>query len=63
MSFAQIEGLIGGPWPPFARTLRNWWQNTYSSKRRHVQAIHGWHAAGWVVDSVDRVRETVTFRT
>jgi len=62
MSFAQIEDVIGGPLPLSSRTLRNWWQNTYSSKRRHVQAIYGWYVAGWDVETVGSIWQTVVFR-
>ncbi len=66
VGFAEIERIIGGPLPPSARpghpAYPTWWQNTYSAKRRHVQATHGWHAAGWDRESLDERRETVTFR-
>ena len=34
LTFAEIEGIIGAPLPPSARTHRRWWGND----RTHVQA-------------------------
>jgi hypothetical protein len=56
MSFAEIEALVG-TLPSSARTWRAWWAND----RSHVEAKHGWLAAGWKVESVDLNGQTVTF--
>ena len=40
--------------------LPQWWQNSYSPSRRHVQA-KAWHDAGWKVSEVDLQKQVVTF--
>jgi hypothetical protein len=62
MSFAEIEVLIGTSLPSSARSRLAWWDNDRSPANRHVQSKFGWLAAGWVVESRDLDRETVTFR-
>ncbi len=57
MSFAQIERLVGTPLPRSSHVWRPWWANSH-----HTQALNGWMAAGWEVDSVDPTNERVTFR-
>lgn len=56
-SFAEIESLVG-TLPSSAHTWRAWWANDCT----HVEAKHGWIAAGWEVESVDQSCERVTFR-
>ena len=58
LTFREIEAILGRPLPPNAHTRRDWWTNVPA----HSQADHGWLAAGWEVDTVDRRRQTVTFR-
>ncbi len=58
LTFPQIEAILGRPLPPIAHARRDWWTNVPARS----QADHGWLAAGWQVDSVDRGRQTVTFR-
>jgi hypothetical protein len=62
MSFALIERVIGESLPTSVRRHRPWWSNERSPDGRHVQAKHGWLAAGWEVDAAELDRETVTFR-
>jgi hypothetical protein len=62
MSSAQIERLIGTPLPASSRTWSAWWGNDRSPDSRHSQSKHGWLAAGWEVESLDPIRQTVTFR-
>ena len=63
LTFKQIEDIIGtdlsGP-ERSAYHLRQWWQNSYSPKRKHVQAI-AWHSARWKVKGVDLQLQKVTF--
>lgn len=61
MSFAEIEGVIGGPLPRTAHSRREWWDNDRSPTSHHVQSKFGWLAAGWIVESRDLDRELVTF--
>ena len=63
LTFQQITNIIAPEkLPPSAYDLRQWWQNSYSAKRKHVQAV-AWHKAGWKVDvgGVNFQRQTVTF--
>ncbi len=60
LTFKQIEGIIKDELPWSAYHLRQFWQNSYSVKRRHVQAI-AWHNAEWKVSKVDFQGQTVTF--
>lgn len=57
----QIEKIIGDSLPPSAYYLRQWWENSKSSSRRHVQAI-AWISAGWEVDKIDFNTQQVFFR-
>jgi hypothetical protein len=61
LSFEQIQKIIGSGFPPRAYDLRQWWENSKSSKKAHVQA-KAWLDAGWEVDSVDFKNQRVTFR-
>jgi hypothetical protein len=62
MSFAEIGALIGTELPASARDWSSaWWDNDHSPNNRHSQSKHGWLAAGWMVESRDPDRETVTF--
>lgn len=56
-SFEDIELLIGGRLPPYARQHRSWWANDSTA---HVQSIQ-WLAAGWRVSSVNMSGERVVF--
>jgi hypothetical protein len=58
LPFGEVEAIIGRPLPPTAYARRDWWTN----EPGRSQADYGWLAAGWVVDTVDRGRQTVTFR-
>ena len=58
LTFGELEAILGRPLPAVARTGRRWWTNNSGSS----QADYGWLAAGWQVDTVDRGRQTVTFR-
>ena len=57
ISFEDIELLIGGRLPPYARQHRSWWAN---DSTRHVQSIQ-WLGAGWRVSSVNMSGERVVF--
>lgn len=57
ISFENIELLIGGRLPPYARQHRSWWAN---DSTRHVQSIQ-WLGAGWRVSSVNMAGERVVF--
>jgi CBS domain-containing protein len=57
MTFEEIELLIGGHLPKYARVHRSWWANNSSS---HVQSMQ-WLGAGWRVSSVNMSSERVTF--
>lgn len=56
-SFEDIELLIGGRLPPYARQHRSWWANDSTG---HVQSIQ-WLSAGWRVSSVNMSGERVVF--
>ena len=62
MSFADIERLIGSPLPDSSRKHSAWWGNDRSPRSTHSQAKHGWLAVSWEVESVDPIRQSVTFR-
>ena len=66
MSFAEIEKVTGLRLPPSSRPpaigWRQWWENSHSPRSSHTQARCGWIAAGWEVDSVDPIQQTITFR-
>jgi hypothetical protein len=57
MTFEEIELLIGGGLPKYARIHRSWWANNSSS---HVQSLQ-WLGAGWRVSAVSMTSERVTF--
>ncbi len=57
MSFEDLELLIGGRLPKYARQHRSWWANNSSS---HVQSMQ-WLGAGWRVSAVSMANERVTF--
>jgi CBS domain-containing protein len=57
MSFEDIELMIRGRLPKYARQHRSWWANDSTA---HVQSIQ-WLAAGWRVSSVNMTGERVTF--
>jgi CBS domain-containing protein len=57
MSFEDIELIIGGRLPPYARQHRSWWAN---DSTRHVQSIQ-WLGAGWRVSTVNMSGERVVF--
>lgn len=57
MTFEQIEQLIRGDLPRYARVHRSWWANNTNS---HVQSLQ-WLGAGWRVSAVSMSGERVTF--
>jgi CBS domain-containing protein len=57
MSFEEIEILIGGRLPRYARQHRSWWANDSTA---HVQSIQ-WLSAGWRASSVSMSAEKVVF--
>jgi CBS domain-containing protein len=57
MTFEEIELLIGGRLPKYARQHRSWWANDSSG---HVQSQQ-WLGAGWRVSAVNMAGERVTF--
>ncbi len=60
-TFKEIDNIIAPKaLPPSAYNLRQVWQNSYSHRRRHVQAA-AWQNAGWKVSKVDLQRQIVTF--
>lgn len=56
-TFEEIELIIGGRLPKYARQHRSWWANNASS---HVQSMQ-WLGAGWRVSAVSMSNERVTF--
>ena len=56
LSFGKIEAIIDDDLPYSARNHRAWWGNEQDGQ--HVNA-HAWMNAGWKVDSVNLVRESV----
>ena len=60
LTFREVEAILSRPLPPSASAegARAWWTNDAG----HSQADYGWLAAGWVVVTVDRGHQTVTFR-
>ncbi len=61
LTFKQIENIIGDTLPRSAYYLRQFWENSRSPARRHVQAA-AWLSAGWEVDKVHFQEQKVTFR-
>ena len=60
LTFAEIEALMEGTLPASALSKKNWWSNRDSS--RALQAI-AWISAGYQVESVDLIQQSVTFKT
>ena len=54
----EVEDRIGVKLPPSAREHRTWWGNEVAADSRQCRA---WLDARWRVDSVDLLRERVTF--
>lgn len=50
LSFAEIERIIGGPFPASARRYRPWWANEWSGSHVHASA---WMGAGRRTANVD----------
>ncbi len=62
LTFKEIENIIAPEaLPPCAYNLRQFWQNSYSPRRRHMQAT-AWHNAGWKVSKVDLQQQIILFR-
>lgn len=59
LTFREVEAILGRPLPSSASARRDWWTN----EPGHSQADNGWLAVGWQVGTVDRRRQTVTFRS
>jgi len=59
LTFAEIESILGFDLPPSARFHRPWWGN--ESKGTHTHRL-SWMNAGWLVDGVDLVNSSVSFR-
>jgi hypothetical protein len=55
-SFAELEGVLGFPLPPSARTYQAWW----SPAPTHTHT-RGWTDAGWKVEKLDLPRTWVMF--
>lgn len=56
-TMVAIEGALGTPLPPAARTHRAWWGN---NTQRHPQA-KAWLNTGWRVHTVNLKQGAVTF--
>ena len=68
LGFQRIEGLIGEELPASARDYEQWWKGGHVKRGRidanwqdQVQQ-RAWEDNGWVVDDLDMVLKTVTFR-
>ncbi len=57
MAFADVEGVLGFPLPPYARKSASWWSNNPGT---HV-GVRAWRDAGWRTSRVDIGRERVVF--
>ena len=55
--FAEIERILGSTLPSSARLYPAWWSNDASQGRQS----HSWLGAGWRTESVNLVREALTF--
>lgn len=60
LTFDEVEALTG-PLPDSAHAHDAWWLDN-TPETTHTQASAGWLAAGWVVATVDRKAQRVTFR-
>jgi hypothetical protein len=62
LTFEDIEDedKIGVNLPDSARHHREWWANEVDPKTRHFQC-RAWTKAGWMVETVDTVKEVVVF--
>ncbi len=56
LPFEHIEAILERNLPDSARKYREWWANHEGNSQ-----AQGWLSAGWKVDSVDLMREMVTF--
>jgi hypothetical protein len=61
MSFDELNDLVPGGLPPSAYRHDAWWSNESEPSSTHSQSRLGWMAAGYHVETVDRVRQVVTF--
>lgn len=59
MTFANVKSTLGFL-PPSAIERRQWWGNQRSCARR--PQCRAWREAGFKVEQVDFVKETVEFR-
>ena len=60
LTFTEIEALMRYLLPKSARSKKNWWSNRDSPSA--LQAI-AWISAGYQVEFVDLMQQTVTFKT
>jgi hypothetical protein len=58
MTFAEIEGVIGGKLPPKAQHQRAWWSNNPSNN----VMTKVWLAAGFQTEQVDVTSRTLVFK-
>ena len=58
-SFAEVERVLGCPLPVLFRRERSWWNN---QRGRGISYACAWLLAGYEVQDLDLVAETVTFR-
>ncbi|GAC1313326.1 MAG: hypothetical protein NVSMB2_01060 [Chloroflexota bacterium] len=68
LGFKRIEDLIGVELPASAREYEQWWKGGHVKRGRidanwqdQVQQ-RAWEDNGWIVDDLDMVLKTVTFR-
>ena len=59
LTFPEVEAILARPLPAAAHTGRRWW---WTNAPGHSQADYGWLGTGWLIASVDRRRQMVTFR-
>ena len=57
MSFAEVEEVLGDPFPASARKYNPWWSNNPSNDPR----TYGWLNAGYHTANVDVAGQAVTF--
>ena len=60
LTFIEIEALMGCSIPESARRKKNWWSNRDSPSALQAGA---WISAGYQVESVDLIQQTVVFKT